>query len=347
MTFSVNNLKTNYYFTRSKFLITKTIYFISQSRPTLLPALAFNPSNDAASLRTAMKGFGTDEDGLIRILCKRTVSQRMEIVKAYKTNYGKDLVSDVKSETDGKFRDLLVSLMMPTLEYYVVDLHDALSGRGTDEDTLYDIIPVLTNSQMREVNSLYNQKYGKTLEKKLQSDTSGGFQRLLVALANGNRDESRTTNLLSARADANVLKSVVVAGETEEIAVNQILCQRNFEQIKLIAEEYKKLTSHTLDEDIKSKFSGDYQNGLKSVLRYALNPASFFASRLNKAMAGIGTNNKSLNRIVITRSEIDLNDIKGEFQKMYNDNLKNYIRGDSSGDYKHALYELIGEPKVK
>jgi annexin A7/11 len=294
-----------------------------------------------------MRGFGTDEDGLIEILCKRTVAQRLQIVKTFKTNYGKDLISEIKGETDGKFRDLLMLLMTPTIDLYVNELHNGLSRLGTDEDTLYDIMPVLSNREMREVNEHYNQKFGKTLEKKLMDDTSGGFRRLMVALANGNRDESGMTNVLSARADAQVIKSVVVAGETEEIAVNQILCQRNFEQIKLIAQEYEKQSGHTLDDAIKDKFSGELQRGLKSVLRYALNPTAFFASRLQKSMAGIGTRNSSLNRIIVTRAEIDMENIKAEFQKMYNDSLRNYIKGDTSGDYKHALYTLINEREKK
>lgn len=292
-----------------------------------------------------MRGIGTDEDGLIDVLCKRPVAQRMEIVKVYKTNYGKDLIKDVKSETDGNFRDLLVALMTPTIEYFTEELHSGLSGIGTDIDPLLDIIPTLTNHQMREVSSLYKQKYGKTLEEKLQSDLSGGVRRLMVALSNGNRDESMMTNTQLARSDANVLKSVVLAGETEEIAVNQILCQRNFEQIKLISQEYEKLTGHKLDDDIKEKFSGDLARGLKSVLRFAVNRPAFFASRLHKAISGIGTNTKSLNRILVTRSEIDMENIKDEFQKMYSDSLRSFIRGDTSKDYKHALYNLINEQK--
>lgn len=267
----------------------------------------------------------------------------MEIVKTFKTNYGKDLIKEVKGETDGKFRDLLVLLMEPTIELYTTELHNALSKIGTDEDTLYDIMPVLTNREMKEVSALYDQKFSRTLEKQLMDDLDGGLRRLMVALSIGNRDESQITNVLSARADAQTIKSIVVAGETEEIAVNQILCQRNFEQIKLIAQEYEKLAGHSLDDGIKDRFSGDYQRGLKSVLRYALNPHAFFASRLHKAMAGVGTNNKSLNRIIVTRCEIDMENIKAEFQKMYNDSLRSFIKGDTSGDYKHALYMLINE----
>lgn len=292
-----------------------------------------------------MRGIGTDEDGIIEVLCKRTVAQRLDIVKTYKTNYGKDLINDIKGETDGNFRNLMVALMTPTTDFYTQELHDALSGKGTDEDTLLDIMPTLSNKEVREINLIYQHKFGKSLEEKLQSDLSGGFRRLMVSMSNGARDETSFTNMNSARADAQTLKSVVVAGETEEIAVNQILCQRNFEQIKLIAQEYKTLTGNKLDDDIKSKFSGDLQSGLKSVLRYALNRHAFFASRLNKAMAGIGTNNKSLNRIIVTRSEIDLGNIKGEYQKMFGEDLRSAIGGDTNGDYKHALYTLIGERK--
>jgi annexin A7/11 len=172
------------------------------------------------------------------------------------------------------------------------------------------------------------------------------FENLKVALSNGNRDESMMTNTQLAAADAKVLQSVVNnAGETEEIAANQILCQRNFDQIKLVSQEYQKITGHSLDDDLKEKFSGDLAKGLKSVLRFAVNRPAFFASRLHKAISGIGTNNKSLNRIIVTRSEIDMENIKEEFQKMYSDTLRSFIRGDTSKDYKHALYTLINERK--
>lgn len=36
-------------------------------------------------------------------------------------------------------------------------------------------------------------------------------------------------------------------------------------------------------------------------------------------------------------------DIKEEYQKKYNESLKDAIKGDTTGHYKHALYVLIGE----
>lgn len=55
----------------------------------MLPHQPFDPRADADALHKAMKGFGTDEKGLINILCKRTSDQRVKIAQAYKAGYGK------------------------------------------------------------------------------------------------------------------------------------------------------------------------------------------------------------------------------------------------------------------
>lgn len=61
-------------------------------------------------------------------------------------------------------------------------------------------------------------------------------------------------------------------------------------------------------------------------VRCVRSKVQYFAKRLHNSMAGLGTNDKTLIRIVVSRSEIDLGDIKEAFQEMYGKSLESWIK---------------------
>ncbi|XP_017776075.1 PREDICTED: annexin B11-like isoform X2 [Nicrophorus vespilloides] len=315
-----------------------------QYTPTVRPANPFDPRADAEILRKAMKGFGTDEKAIIHVLSKRTNAQRLNIAVQFKTLYGKDLVKDLKSETSGKFEKTLVALMTPLPEYYAKELHDAISGIGTDEEVLIEVLCTMTNNEIRTIRAAYQSLYFRSLEEDLKGDTSGTFKRLMVSLCNAGRDESMQVNRDSATADAQAL---LRAGElrmgTDESTFNMVLCQRNYEQLKLVFEEYHRITGHDIEKAIKNEFSGDSEDCLLAIIRSVRNRPAFFAKKLHKSMDGLGTNDSQLIRLVVTRSEVDMEDIKTNYQAQYGNTLKQDIEGDCSGHYKKCLLGLIGE----
>lgn len=50
--------------------------------------------------------------------------------------------------------------------------------------------------------------------------------------------------------------------------------------------------------------------------------SSYFAKRLHESMSGFGTNDRALIRIVATRCEIDMVDIKNAYMSMYGKSLE-------------------------
>ncbi|XP_017878648.1 annexin B9-like isoform X1 [Ceratina calcarata] len=310
--------------------------------PTVVAYPDFDARADAEVLRKAMKGFGTDEKSIINVLANRNNLQRQEIVQQFKTLYGKDLVKDLKSETSGNFEKLLVAMMIPLPQFYAKELHDAMSGIGTDECVLIEVLCTMSNHEIRVIKQAYEAMYGRSLEDDLRDDTSGNFKRLMVSLCCANRDESRDVNRAAALEDA---KNLLMAGElrfgTDESMFNAILVQRSIPQLRQIFNEYEGITGHSIETAIDNEFSGDIKKGLLAIVKCVKNRAGFFAEQLYKSMKGFGTDDDRLIRLVVTRCEEDMGEIKEEFKRQYNESLEDFISGDCSGHYKKCLLALV------
>lgn len=86
------------------------------------------------------------------------------------------------------------------------------------------------------------------------------------------------------------------------------------------------MAGHRLEEAIEKEFSGCIKDGLKAILQCAIDRNEFFASCLYKSMKGLGTNDNQLIRVIVSRSEIDLEDIKVAFERLYGKSLRCWIK---------------------
>ena len=61
------------------------------------------------------------------------------------------------------------------------------------------------------------------------------------------------------------------------------------------------------------------------------------------SILGLGTDEDSLNRAIVTRAEIDLLKVRFEYANMYKSSLDDDVIGDTSGDYRDFLMTLLGK----
>jgi len=308
---------------------------------TIADVDGFDATQDCEVLHKAMKGLGTDEAEIIAVVANRSNKQRQELKKTYAQMWGKDLIDALKSELGGHFEDAVVALFQPTIDFDAWCLHDAMSGAGTTESTLIEIMCSRDNAEIKAIKEAYKRLYKKDLAKELQSETSGYFKRLLFSLAQHTRNEGEDVNGDDAAADARALHE---AGEkswgTDESRFNVVLASRSFAQLENIFKEYEKLSEKGIEAAIKSEMSGDIEDGMLAIVRCAQYKPAYFAERLYKSMKGAGTNDKALIRAMVSRSEVDLVDVKAAFEMKYEQTLEAFIEDDISGDYKRLMLAI-------
>nr|KAG5708245.1 hypothetical protein BaRGS_021179 [Batillaria attramentaria] len=255
-----------------------------------------------------------------------------------------DLKADLKSELSGRFEDVILALLDPPRLFDAKEIHRSIKGVGTDEAALIEILCSRSNAEIKQIKELYKSHFKKDLEKDIISDTSGDFKRLLVAQLNGSRDERAVVDPTLAMQEAQELyKAGVKKLGTDEETFNRILCLRNYGQLRATFDAYKQVSGKDIEDSIKSEMSGNLENGFLAIVRVARNTPAYFAERLYKSMKGAGTNDQALIRAVVSRSEVDLDFVKQEFQRMYGKTLASFIKGDTSGDYRKTLLALCGE----
>lgn len=65
------------------------------------------------------------------------------------------MLADLKSETSGKFEDILKALMTPLPEFLAKELHYAMEGIGTNEETIIEIVCTASNAEIYAIKQAY------------------------------------------------------------------------------------------------------------------------------------------------------------------------------------------------
>ncbi len=300
-----------------------------------------DPKSDSEILRSAMVGKTKSQDKIIKLITNRTNEQRQKIKESYNSLYNSDLIKDLQKELSGHFEDVVIALFYTPIDYDCFQLRKAVKGLGTDEDALIEILATRPSNVIEEIKKRYSEMYpGRTLIKDVEGDTSGKFKKILLALLEAKRPESAQPDLAECE---NCAKLLVEATEKKKVDIDifiKIFTEKSKEEFFRIAQLYYKLTKNTLLQAVEKGFSGDSKEALIGIIYAMLSPSEYFAKKVYKSVKGLGTDNTTLIRILITRDEEDMPKIKQFYKQLYKKDMIEAIKDDTSGNYQKILIEL-------
>jgi len=130
--------------------------------PTVAPGSAGPPAEQAAGLAEvvasqldrAMKGPGTDEESIFAALTGRTQAELQAIKEAYKRLTNRELEADLRDELSGSELQHALVLLSKGLLAPEDEIYLAVTGLGTDEETLFRVLQEISGDRTRISNTI-------------------------------------------------------------------------------------------------------------------------------------------------------------------------------------------------
>lgn len=330
----------------------------------------------AQQIKKAIKGAGTDEHTLNRIIVSRCEIDTKQIKEDYSKIFNKNMEADIQSDVSGDYGSLLVFLLKdPSLRIYesssepdiphiieevpepVIEqtptlkpvenfnpasdcerLHKAMKGLGTDEKTIIEIIGNRSNSQRQELKKSFQQMFGKDLVKEIKSEISGNFSETIEGLM-----------MSKSEFDAHSFRKAVQGLGTDDSALIELLTTRSNEELQEAKSAYQRMFNRDIEKDIKSDTSGHYQKVLISLLT-ASRPSSNMVDKtqakidsetlINSGTKKWGTDETVFITIFCTRSYSQLRAMFQEYEKIAGHSIEEDIKKELSGNLSKSFLSI-------
>lgn len=309
------------------------------------------PILDCVELRKAFHGLGCDGPAVISILAHRSAEQRSQIREMYCTMYQEDLLLRIKSELHFNFKKAMLLWVSdpPSRDAFI--LRDALSSHIFSSSSrrrriLIETLCLQSPEDLRCITEAYSSRFHRSLHDDIFTSTEGIcrslFARYLVSEHDAKCGAEMGINGASEEAKELSESLGSRAGNIDVTVFLRILTTRSRQQLLTIFDAYKHMYGKDVHKALKKEPAEESQETIRAVIKFISNPPRFLAKTLYKSMKGLGTDDDTLIRVVISRAEVDMKDIKSEFVRKYKVSLNRTISSDTSGNYRMFLMALIG-----
>ncbi|CAH9122984.1 unnamed protein product [Cuscuta epithymum] len=168
------------------------------------------------------------------------------------------------------------------------------------------------------------------------------LKKVLVGLVSSYRYDKKVVDTTIANLEAAKLHEAIQTRQLHSDDVIYILSTRNLGQLRASFERYKQDYGYSIDQHITSCGKGLLESIMKVVILCIDSPEKHFAEVVRTSVIGLGTDEDALTRAIVTRAEIDMLKVRGEYNKMNSSSLDQAVADDTSGDYRDFLMTLLG-----
>lgn len=289
-----------------------------------------SPMSDLENIKNFIQN--SEKSKIVELICKLSNEQRQNLKQMYLSSYGTELDKDLKAALSGDAEDLILGLMKTPVDFDAEQIYLSMKGIGTDEDTLSEMIATRPSRRLVRIRERYHELYNETLENDIKGDTSDYYRNILIAMIQGGRSDNPYPN-------SQKMKEIVqkLTEDNDSIKDNFVsyFVNCSYGEICTICREYEKATGKYILDSIKNLFSSDEYNFFSILLNYISDPGKFFAEKIH------GFKDKDLIRIIVSRSEENMDEIRDSYKELYNIELIEDIKNNTKGDFQLGLSILV------
>ncbi|XP_022956750.1 annexin D4 [Cucurbita moschata] len=215
---------------------------------------------------------------------------------------------------------------------------------GQNLNILIEVACTRTSDELLGARKAYHSLFDLSIEEDVAAHMNGPQRKLLVALMSAYRYEGPKYKEETAKSEAKEVAHAIKEAATQKSSliehddVVRILSTRSKHHLHALYKHYNEISAgRSIVEDLHGNLS------LQEAVLCLVNPVKYFTQILNVALRVEADKKikKALTRIVVTRADKDMKDIKVEFKNEYGVSLGERIESVCNGSYKDFLLALL------
>ena len=284
-------------------------------------------------------------DEFFGFLMSTTNYERQIIAEEYKQKFSKTIFEEIDAKISNKDTKNIVTLMF--YNYYELDartIHKALKEGKRNEKPIIEIFASRPSWFLQIVNDEYKRIYGITLKEELAQEKKSDFITFLQCILVTPR--LKTNFIKNEKQAGDVVQDIISKGlkkyGTDVELFKNLFVKNSRDDLIYICREFKVMDKkkRNLYDAVDDTVPKTTKELIKAIIFAVVMPSQYFAYLLKKSIVGLGTDEETLNRVLVERQEIDMDFIRSYYKLETKRELVDDIKGDTSGVYQQITVKI-------